>query len=159
MGVLNPRGVSAQGRSAGGCLPGGCLPKGGMSAWGEYLPRYSPPVDRMTHTCKNITFPQTLFAGGNKNNNHINGNTYNPYKFTRNPNAAMHTVSIMLFELVHLHFATTTQTFDDVSIIFYDNAWLPMFAIMIEKNASLSSSINETLTLPGMVSWKILVIW
>ena len=25
----------------------------------------SPPVDRMTHTCKNITFPQTLFAGGN----------------------------------------------------------------------------------------------
>ena len=24
-----------------------------------------PPVDRMTHTCKNITFPQTLFAGGN----------------------------------------------------------------------------------------------
>ena len=26
---------------------------------------YTPPVDRMTHTCKNITFPQTLFAGGN----------------------------------------------------------------------------------------------
>ena len=25
-----------------------------------------PPVDRMTHTCKNITFPQTSFAGGNK---------------------------------------------------------------------------------------------
>ena len=24
-----------------------------------------PTVDRMTHMCKNITFPQTLFAGGN----------------------------------------------------------------------------------------------
>ena len=48
-----------------------------------------------------------------------------------NPNAAMHTVSIILFELFHLHLATTTQTFEDVSIIFYANAWLPMFAIMI----------------------------
>ena len=23
-----------------------------------------PPVDRLTDTCKNITFPQTSFAGG-----------------------------------------------------------------------------------------------
>ena len=28
-----------------------------------------PPVDRMTHTCKNITLPQTSFAGGNKDTN------------------------------------------------------------------------------------------
>ena len=25
-----------------------------------------PPVDRMTDTCKNITFPQTSFAGGSE---------------------------------------------------------------------------------------------
>ena len=30
------------------------------------LPRKPPPVNRMTHRCKNITLPQTLFAGGNK---------------------------------------------------------------------------------------------
>ena len=39
-------------------LPGG-VPAGG------YLPRY-PPVNRITDTCKNITLPQTSFAGGNK---------------------------------------------------------------------------------------------
>ena len=27
-----------------------------------------PPVDRMTDTCKNITLPQTSFAGGNNRN-------------------------------------------------------------------------------------------
>ena len=27
---------------------------------------YIPPVNRMTHRCKNITLPQTSFAGGNK---------------------------------------------------------------------------------------------
>ena len=43
---------------------GGYLLQGGVPAPGGYLLRYSPPVDRMTHTCKNITFPQTLFAGG-----------------------------------------------------------------------------------------------
>ena len=26
----------------------------------------APPVNRMTNRCKNITLPQTLFAGGNK---------------------------------------------------------------------------------------------
>ena len=31
---------------------------------GGYLPRYSPPVNRMTDRCKNITLPQTSFAGG-----------------------------------------------------------------------------------------------
>ena len=33
--------------------PGGCTWSGGM-----YLVRYSPPVNRITHTCKNITLPQ-----------------------------------------------------------------------------------------------------
>ena len=27
-----------------------------------------PPVNRMTNRCKNITLPQTSFAGGNNNN-------------------------------------------------------------------------------------------
>ena len=32
-----------------------------------YLPRYPPPpVNRMTDRCKNITLPQTSFAGGKK---------------------------------------------------------------------------------------------
>ena len=61
-GVYLPRGVPTQGV----CLPGG------VPAWGLYLPRgrgylsrYSPPVNRMTDRCKNITLPQTSFAGGN----------------------------------------------------------------------------------------------
>ena len=45
------------------CIAGGYLP-GGVPARGGYLPRY-PPVNRMTDRCKNITLPQTLFAGGN----------------------------------------------------------------------------------------------
>ena len=64
-----------------GCTyPGGMyLPRGsvylpgGVPAWGvpaclggEYLLRYSPPVNRMTDRCKNITLPQTSFAGGKK---------------------------------------------------------------------------------------------
>ena len=50
----------------GGCTWSGwgggtCLGGGG------YLPRYSlSPVNRMTDRCKNITLPQTSFAGGNK---------------------------------------------------------------------------------------------
>ena len=39
----------------------GCTCPGG----GGYLPRYSPPVNRMTNRCKNISLPQTSFAGGN----------------------------------------------------------------------------------------------
>ena len=53
-------------------LPMGCVP-----AWGLYLPGGVPaqgvevsdqvlPVNRMTDKCKNITLPQTSFAGGNK---------------------------------------------------------------------------------------------
>ena len=62
-------------------LPKGDVPaQGGVPAQGVYLPRvkgctcpqgylprYSPtPVNRMTDRCKNITLPQTSFAGGNK---------------------------------------------------------------------------------------------
>ena len=69
------RGVPAW--SGGGCLvpggtslvPGGFLPgPGGVSgpgrvpAWsGGCLVRHSPPVNRMTHTCKNITLAKTSF--------------------------------------------------------------------------------------------------
>ena len=52
-------GVCFRGR---GCLSGGCLPK-------EYLPRcmlvYTLPGNRITDRFKNITLPQTSFAGGN----------------------------------------------------------------------------------------------
>ena len=68
-------------------VPGGYLVWGGRGTWywgvylvlegwctwswrvpgpGGYLPRYSPPVNRMTDRCKNITLPQTSFAGGKK---------------------------------------------------------------------------------------------
>ena len=90
-----PRGVSAQGVSAqgGGVCLGGCLPRG-VSALGVscdlshhafdvtcMLPPHqcsclygdpgacwdtTPTVNRMTDRCKNITLPQTSFAGGNK---------------------------------------------------------------------------------------------
>ena len=33
-----------------GCLPGGCLP--------QCMLGYTPPVNRMTDACENITFPQ-----------------------------------------------------------------------------------------------------
>ena len=40
------------------------LPRGmDLPGGGGYLPRYCPPVNRMTDRCKNITLPQTLFAG------------------------------------------------------------------------------------------------
>ena len=48
-GVYLPCGVPA----LGGYLP---------ALWGEYLLRYSPPVNRMTGRCKNITLPQTSFT-------------------------------------------------------------------------------------------------
>ena len=52
-GVCLVRGVSAW--SWGGCLPGpgGVLPDGGG------LPGAPPPVNRITHTCKNITLATT----------------------------------------------------------------------------------------------------
>ena len=52
---LHPGG-SAQSR--GSAQPGGSASMGGSAD----LP---PPVIRMTHRCKNITLPQTSFAGGN----------------------------------------------------------------------------------------------
>ena len=58
-------------------LPGGaCVAAGGgvRGCWGghAWLPggchvtRTPPPVNRITDRCKNITFAQTTFAGGNK---------------------------------------------------------------------------------------------
>ena len=32
----------------------------------QYMLGYHPPVNRITNRCKNITLPQTSFAGGNK---------------------------------------------------------------------------------------------
>ena len=61
-GVCSQGGVSAPGGSvcSWGCLlPGGCIP-----ACNGADPL--PPVNRMTDRCKNITLPQTSFAGGNK---------------------------------------------------------------------------------------------
>ena len=78
-GVYMPRGgVYLQGN-----LPRGCTCLGGVPAQGEgctcpaghtcqgvFLPRGGtcqgthPPVNKMTDRCKNITLPQTLFAGG-----------------------------------------------------------------------------------------------
>ena len=42
--------------------PGGCLVLGGIPACTEA----DPPVNKMTDRCKNITLPQTSFAGGNE---------------------------------------------------------------------------------------------
>ena len=42
--------------------PGGAWSGGGIPACTEADP---PPVNRMTNRCKNITLPQTSFAGGN----------------------------------------------------------------------------------------------
>ena len=81
-----PGGVPARGvyLVPGGCTcpggvpgPGGCTCLGGIPGLGGvylpagvylpggHLPRY-PPVKRMADRCKNITLPQTSFAGGNK---------------------------------------------------------------------------------------------
>ena len=61
-------GVSAPG----GCTwPRGCLLQGGVCSGGVSAPGWGvsgqvpPPVNRMTNRCKNITLPQTSFAGGN----------------------------------------------------------------------------------------------
>ena len=45
--------------------PAGCLHPGGLD-------RPLPPVNRMTHRCKNITLPQTSFPDGNKCLTNIN---------------------------------------------------------------------------------------
>ena len=45
----------------GPCVLGACVAGGG------HVYHALPPVDRMTDACKNITFPQTTYADGNKN--------------------------------------------------------------------------------------------
>ena len=62
-GVYLPGGVPAWGVYLPGVcvyLPGGCVPAQGVPA------QVLLPVNRMTDRCKNITFPQTSLAGGNK---------------------------------------------------------------------------------------------
>ena len=54
------------------CSRGCTCREGGCTCLGVYLPRgvpvqALPPVNRMTDRCKNITLPQTSFAGSNKN--------------------------------------------------------------------------------------------
>ena len=80
LGVYLPRGctclggVPAQrGYLPGGCTcPGGCTwpgsvpARGGVPARGVYLPRSPPPREQNDSRCKNITLPQTSFAGGKK---------------------------------------------------------------------------------------------
>ena len=48
--------------------PGGCTWSGGCTWFqgGVYLARYSPPVNRMTNRCKNITLAKTSFRPGNE---------------------------------------------------------------------------------------------
>ena len=48
----------------GGCTWLGCLLLGRCVPGHGGGVRYSPPVNRMTNRCKNITLPQTSFAGG-----------------------------------------------------------------------------------------------
>ena len=55
--------TTRQGLHLGGLhLGGSAQPCGGLHLEGLGRPR--PPVNRMTHRCKNITLPQTSFAGG-----------------------------------------------------------------------------------------------
>ena len=44
----------------------GGVPAHGVSLPGGVLAQVLPPVNRMTDRCKNITLPQTSFAGGKK---------------------------------------------------------------------------------------------
>ena len=59
---LVPGGVPGPG---GVYLPGGCTWSGGVYLVGGCTCPGTPPVNRMTDRCKNITLPQTSFAGGN----------------------------------------------------------------------------------------------
>ena len=59
------------------CFPGGCLLLGGVSASGggaacfqgvsQHALRQTPPVNRITDSCKNITFPQLRLRAVIKN--------------------------------------------------------------------------------------------
>ena len=51
------------------CMAGGMHGRGCMA--GQHAWHTSPPVDRITDVCKNITLPQTLFAGGKYTNSLI----------------------------------------------------------------------------------------
>ena len=51
---------------AAGVPAGGCTCQGGVPARMGTFPGNPPPVNRMTDRCKNITLPQTSFAGGNE---------------------------------------------------------------------------------------------
>ena len=54
------------GSASGAFARGGSASRGGSAQAGLHLGRSAAPsVNRMTHRCKNITLPQTSFAGGN----------------------------------------------------------------------------------------------
>ena len=58
------------GPGPGGPGPGGVPGLGGCLVWRGVVSHHAlrqtpPPVNRMTNRCKNITLPQTPFAGGN----------------------------------------------------------------------------------------------
>ena len=76
----------------GGVCPGGCLSRGWCLSRGCLL-RYTPaPVNRMTDRCKNITLPQTSFAGGNKiRKNRISANVVMSRLFIVPAHAKTHT--------------------------------------------------------------------
>ena len=68
-GVYLPGGVPAQVCTCqGGTCPGGCTCPWGVPArgGGGVLAQVLSIVNRMTDRCKNITLPQTSFAGGKK---------------------------------------------------------------------------------------------
>ena len=65
--VPDPGGAWSGGVCSEGCLVQGGSAPGGGGWWYPSMPEAdTPPVNRMTDRCKNITLPQTLFAGGNK---------------------------------------------------------------------------------------------
>ena len=66
-GCLDPRGMP--GPHGGAWSPGVPGPRGVPGLGGglsQHALRQNPPVNRMTDRCKNITLPQTSFAGGNR---------------------------------------------------------------------------------------------
>ena len=96
----------------GGCLPGpglgGCPPGlGGIPACTEA----DPPVNRMTDRCKNITLPQTSFAGGNNNTKQSLGGTSRCEVFLRLSHAARETAH--RFYLSNCAMFTQTKTSRD----------------------------------------------
>ena len=56
-----------------------CLLRGGVCSRGDGIPACTeadPPVNRMTNRCKNVTLPQTSFAGGKKPHFYTNISEY-----------------------------------------------------------------------------------